>query len=104
MTYGNVWVRDYDDANNTYGDYSIGNGLFQTYYKQMIEMIKENPRVRTLQVNLKIKDIINLDLRKLVYIDGDYWRINKVADYAPLTNKTTKVELVKWISYGGFCK
>ena len=102
LTYGNVWVRDYDDANNTYGDYSIGNGLFQTYYKQMIEMIKENPRVRTLQVNLKIKDIINLDLRKLVYIDGDYWRINKVADYAPLTNKTTKVELVKWISYGGF--
>ena len=102
LTYGNVWVRDYDDANNTYGDYSVGNGLFQTYYKQMIEMIKENPRVRTLQVNLKIKDIINLDLRKLVYIDGDYWRINKVADYAPLTNKTTKVELVKWISYGGF--
>ncbi len=102
LTYGNVWVRDYDDANNTYGDYSVGNGLFQTYYKQMIEMIKENPRVRTLQVNLKIKDIINLDLRKLVYIDGDYWRINKISDYAPLTNKTTKVELVKWISYGGF--
>ena len=102
LTYGNVWVRDYDDAANTYGAYSIGNGLFQTYYKQMIEMIKENPRVRTLQVNLKIKDIINLDLRKLIYIDGDYWRINKISDYAPLTNKTTKVELVKWISYGGF--
>jgi len=65
-------------------------------------MVKENPRVRTLQVNLKIKDIINLDLRKLIYIDGDYWRINKISDYAPLTNKTTKVELVKWISYGGF--
>lgn len=102
LSYANVWVRDYDDANNTYGAYSIGNGLYQTYYKQMIEMVKENPRVRTLQVNLKIKDIINLDLRKLIYIDGDYWRINKVADYAPLTNKTTKVELVKWISYGGF--
>ena len=42
------------------------------------------------------------DLRKLIYIDGDYWRINKISDYAPLTNKTTKVELVKWISYGGF--
>ena len=102
LTYGNVWVRDYDDANNTYSAYSIGNGLYQTYYKQMIEMVKENPRVRTLQVNLKIKDIINLDLRKLIYIDGDYWRINKISDYAPLTNKTTKVELVKWISYGGF--
>ena len=57
LSYGNVWVRDYDDANNTYGAYSIGNGLYQTYYKQMIEMVKENPRVRTLQVNLKIKDI-----------------------------------------------
>ena len=102
LSYGNVWVRDYDDANNTYGAYSIGNGLYQTYYKQMIEMVKENPRVRTLQVNLKIKDIINLDLSKLIYIDGDYWGINKISDYAPLTNKTTKVELVKWISYGGF--
>jgi len=102
LTYGNVWVRDYDDAANTYSAYGIGNGLYQTYYKQMIEMVKENPRVRTLQVNLKIKDIINLDLRKLIYIDGDYWRINKISDYAPLTNKTTKVELVKWISYGGF--
>ena len=102
LTYGNVWVRDYDDANNTYGAYSIGNGLYQTYYKQMVEMIKENPRVRTIQVNLKMKDIVNLDLRKLIYIDGDYWRINKIIDFAPLNNKTTKVELVKWISYGGF--
>jgi hypothetical protein len=102
LSYGNVWVRDYDDANNTYGTYSIGKGLFQTYYKSMIEMIKENPRVRTLEVNLKIQDIINLDFRKLVYIDGDYWRINKINDYLPLKNTTTKVELVKWINYGGF--
>mgnify|MGYP005993058069 FL=1 len=102
LSYGNVWVRDYDDATNTYSDYSIGHGLYQTYYKSMIEMIKENPRVRTLEVNLKIKDIVNLDFRKLVYIDGDYWRINKISDYLPLKNTTTKVELVKWISYGGF--
>ena len=102
LTYGNVWVRDYDDATNTYGTYGVGNGLYQTYYKQMVEMIKENPRVRTININLKIKDIVNLDLRKLIYIDGDYWRINKIIDFAPLNNKTTKVELVKWISYGGF--
>ena len=34
----------------------------------MIEMIKENPRVRTLEVNLKIQDIVNLDFRKFIGI------------------------------------
>tara|TARA_R110000772_G_scaffold166309_1_gene277970 strand:- start:147 stop:2804 length:2658 start_codon:yes stop_codon:yes gene_type:complete len=104
LTFGNVWVRDYDDAQNTYTAYSIGSGLYETYYKSMIEMIKENPRIRDVYINLKIKDIINLDLRKLVYIDGVYWRINKINDYSPLNNETTKVELVKWIFYGGFEK
>ena len=51
LTFGNVWVRDYDDAQNTYTTYSVGNGLYHTYYKNMIEMIKENPRIRTVAIN-----------------------------------------------------
>ena len=101
LTYGNVWVRDYDDANNVYGDYGVGEGLYQTYYRSMIEMVKEDKRVRTISVNLKIKDIINLDLRKLIYIDGVYWRINKINDYSPLNNSPTKVELLRW-KEGGY--
>ncbi len=63
-------------------------------------MLKENPRVRTLSLNLKIKDIVNLDFRKLIYIDGVYWRINKIKDFNPLTNTTTKVELIEWVNLG----
>ena len=100
LSYGNVYVTDYDDINNTYGDAVIVKGLFQTYYKNMVNMLKENPRVRTLSLNLKIKDIVNLDFRTLVYIDGNYWRINKIKDFNPLTNTTTKVELIQWIELG----
>ncbi len=100
LSYGNVYATDYDDINKTYGDPVIVKGLFQTYYKNMVNMLKENPRVRTLSFNLKIKDIVNLDFRKLVYIDGDYWRINKIKDFNPLKNNTTKVELIQWIEIG----
>ena len=100
LSYGNVYVTDYDDVNNTYSDAVIVKGLYQTYYEKMIDMLKENPRVRTISLNLKIKDIVNLDFRKLIYIDGCYYRINKIKDYNPLNNTTTKVELIEWINLG----
>ena len=37
-----------------------------------------------------------------VYIDGVYWRINKVVDYQPNINQPTKVELVEWLQLGTF--
>ena len=100
LTYGNVYVRDYDDVSNLYGDYDIGKGLYQTYYDLMINMLKENPRIRKININLKIKDIANLDMRKLIYIDGVYWRISKITNYKPQSNSTTKVELIEWLNLG----
>jgi len=41
-----------------------------------------------------------LDFRKLVYIDGVYWRVNKIVDYKPNKNEPTKVELIEWIKEG----
>jgi len=103
LTYGNVWVRDYTEtttALGTYTEYAIGKGLFDTYYRGMIEMIKYNPRIRLVYVNLKIKEIANLDMTRLIYIDGVYWRINKIIDFMPHQNKTTKVELIEWVELG----
>ena len=102
LSYGNVGVRDYDDATNVYSSYAAGKGLFETYYKNMFEMFKAKPRLRTVYIDLKTTDIINLDFRKLVYIDGVYWRINKVVDYQPNKNQPTKVELVEWLQLGAF--
>ena len=78
-------------------------GLFETYYKNMFEMFKAKPRLRIVYIDLKTKDIINLDFRKLVYIDGVYWRINKVVDYQPNKNQPTKVELVEWLTDRCIC-
>ena len=102
LSYGNVNVRDYDDATGIYTYYRAGKGLFDTYYKNMIEGLKRRPRLRTVSVSLKITDIVSLDFTKLVYIDGVYWRINKVIDYKPNNNESTKVELIEWFQIGIF--
>ena len=102
LSYGNVWVRDYDDTTGVYTAYQTGKGLYDTYYSNMVEMLKRSPRLRTVSIDLKVSDIINLDFRKLVYIDGVYWRVNRVVDYMPNQNSTTKVELIEWFQIGVF--
>ena len=98
LSYGNVWNRDYDDATGTYTAYQTGSGLYDTYYRHTIEMLKKKPRLRNVYINLKVSDIINLDFRKLIYIDGSYWRISKISDYMPNKNESTKVELIEWFA------
>ena len=102
LSYGNVWVRDYDDATGVYTAIQTGKGLYDTYYRNMFESIKRSPRLRTVSISLSISDIIDLDFTKLVYIDGVYWRINKVIDYKPNNNESTKVELIEWFQIGVF--
>jgi hypothetical protein len=66
----------------------------------MIEQLKQSPRIRTVYINLKITDILNLDVRKLVYLDDSWWRINKVSEYSPANNQSTAVELIQWLDVG----
>jgi hypothetical protein len=75
-------------------------GLYRTYYKNMIEQLKKAPRIRTVSVNLKLSDILNLDIRKLVYLDESWWRINRIVEFSPAKNLPTKVELIQWLDVG----
>ena len=102
LAYGNVNVRDYDDATGLYASAQASKGLFDAYYRNMFESIKRSPRLRTVSISLNISDIVDLDFTKLVYIDGVYWRINKVIDYKPNNNESTKVELIEWFQIGIF--
>ena len=95
LAYGNIWLKEYDEANQTYANPVGKKGLYQTYYEQMFLRIIQNPRVRTVHLDLKISDMIQLDLRELIYLDGVYWRINRVIDYQPHKNTPTKVELIE---------
>ena len=53
LSYGNVYVRDYDDVTRLYTSYQTGIGLYEKYYRNSIEMLKSNPRIRSAYVNLK---------------------------------------------------
>ena len=100
LSYASVTQGGYDATNNVISTPTAYKGLYQTYYQAMIEQLKSNPRIKTIYVNLKLSDITNLDLRKLVYIDGYYYRINRVVDYKPNNNEITKVELMLWLDKG----
>ena len=103
LCYGSIWVDQYDPDTGTFsGAQEINKGLYQTYYRGMMEITKSNPRKRTCYVDLKINDIIGLDFRYLIHIDGSYWRLNKIIDYAPHLNIPTKVELIEWRDLGEF--
>tara|TARA_Y100000401_G_scaffold24126_1_gene16542 strand:- start:6962 stop:10303 length:3342 start_codon:yes stop_codon:yes gene_type:complete len=102
LTYGNINIRKFGDTTGNYDDPVIGKGLYETYYKQMFEMLKSRPRVRTVYIDLDVTDILNLDFRKLIYLNGVYYRLNKIIDYQPNKNTSTKVELIEWLQLGTF--
>tara|TARA_R110002072_G_scaffold129166_1_gene267471 strand:+ start:6525 stop:9551 length:3027 start_codon:yes stop_codon:yes gene_type:complete len=100
LSYGNVSISDYDYATDTFASAVTGKGLYETYYRKMFEQFKQNPRVRTVYIDLKASDIVNLDFKKLIYIDGFYWRLNKISDFMFNKNESTKVELIEWLEVG----
>jgi len=98
LSYGNYWAKDYDAATNTYNAVGnqVGVGLYSRYYQQMITGLLNDPKVRECYIDLKITDITMLSFRKMVYIDGVYYRLIKVVDYQPHLNIPTKVVLHQW--------
>ena len=102
LSYGSANQASYDTTTRVTGPEVGYKGLYQTYYQNMIEQLKRNPRIKIVYVNLKVIDINDLDLRKLVYIDGYYYYINRIIDYKPNNDEVTKVELVLWEDLGSF--
>tara|TARA_R110002167_G_scaffold307833_2_gene512417 strand:- start:6763 stop:9810 length:3048 start_codon:yes stop_codon:yes gene_type:complete len=102
LTYASHYIADRDCLTGFVSANIVVKGLYQTYYQKQIEMMKKSPRLKTINLNLKLSDIQTLDLRKLVYIDGSYYRINQVLDFQPNNNSTTKVELILWEEQGNF--
>ena len=75
-------------------------GLYHNFYAKMFAQLKNNPRVKTIFLKLKHNDILNFDFRKIIYIEGVYYRVNKIVDYKPHTNESTRVELVEHYDLG----
>ena len=49
---------------------------------------------------LNTADIQNLSFRDIIYLDSQYWILNKITDYNPLEENLTKVELLRLVNYG----
>jgi hypothetical protein len=80
------------------------DGLFSTYYANMFKNIEDGGRL-TAYLRLDDVDINNLDFRNLVYISTPseitgYYIVEKVQDYKPLSDGTTKVNLFKFEDLG----
>ena len=79
---------------------NISHGLYKTYYSKMIQQLKNKPRIKISYFKLNSTDVMNFDFRSLIYIDGVYYRVNKIVDYKPHRNESTKVELVEFLDLG----
>jgi hypothetical protein len=66
----------------------------------MVEQLRNNPRIKVAYINLEKSDIQKLDFRNLVFIDGIYYRINKIIDFKPHHKESTKVELQEFFNLG----
>jgi hypothetical protein len=82
---------------NPYGQTSYtNNNLFNQYHKLFIDEITDvNSKIVTAFFRLQPLDILVLSFRNKIYIDGQYYRLNKVIDYNPLVEGVTKCELLK---------
>lgn len=72
------------------------NNLYNRYWKQFIEEITDkDSKIATAYFRLRPIDIFNLDFRKTIQVDGVNYRLNRIIDYNPLSEESTKVELAK---------
>lgn len=72
--------------------------LFNGYWSDYVaEISDKDSKLLSCNVRLTDLDIYNLDFSKLIWIDGSLWRVNKISDYNPMSDDTTKCEFLKVI-------
>lgn len=77
---------------------SLNVNQFNVYYSSyMAEITDKDSRVLLCELKLTDSDIHNLDFAKFKYINGGYYRLQKLIDYSPGLNEPTKAELLKVI-------
>lgn len=74
------------------------NNLYQ-YHEQFIkELVSRYGRLVKCSIRWNEADIYALDFRYLLNIDGVVYRLQKISDYNPTNDNSTKTELLKYIS------
>ena len=70
------------------------NNLYEKYHKSTILSIVDiNSRLLEASFKLTPKDIAEFDFRDIIFLNGSYWRVNKISGYNPVgsDNVTTAI-------------
>ena len=76
--------------------YFTTNNLYNKYHKKyLVNLIDRDAKFVTKYLWLTPKDINQFSFRNRLFIDGSYYIVNKIENYTPLDQTSTKVELIK---------
>lgn len=84
--------------NEVYYDATIytNSNLFNLYHKQYIDLITDkDSKIVTGYFYLTPKDILKLDFRNKFYFNNQAFYLNKIYDYDPINQQTTKCEFIR---------
>ena len=72
---------------------------FNVYWSPyMAEITDKDSKLMTCYMKLNNADIAQLDFSTILYVDGSYWRLNKIEDWNASDPDVCKVELLKVVN------
>lgn len=78
---------------------AINVNQFNLYWSSyMAEITDKDSKLLTCKVKLSNTDIFNLDFKKLIWVDGSLFRLNKIIDFNASNEDTCTIELLKIIN------
>jgi len=78
---------------------SINVNQFNLYWSSyMAEITDKDSKLLTCKVKLSNTDIFNLDFKKLIWIDGSLFRLNKIIDFNASSEDTCTIEVLKVVN------
>ena len=76
--------------------YFTDNNLYNAYHKQYLtNLIDRDGKFVTKYLWLTPRDIYNFSFRNRIFVDGAYYIVNKIENYNPIEQDSTKCELIK---------
>lgn len=93
--------------NETYYSYTLPtfttNNLYNRFHKEMlVNLVNRDSKVLIAYLWLTPSDIANFSFRKKYFIKDAYYIINKIIDYNPMNQTSTKCELIKVLNINLF--
>lgn len=78
------------------GSFYTNNNLFNRYWRSRLELISDpDSKILRGKFRLTPQDWESCTLTELIYVRNEYWRINSIKDWDPLSDGICEVELIR---------